>query len=143
MNAKSQGMYEYYKNATAHHVPLHGIGFESHVHIDTLPDMDSVAANMERFIALGIEIHVTELDVSLNNTLDTIAAGWEAEAKFYGEYLAVCIHHAPGCHSFETWGITDRYSWLGCVSQVHINCACGTHTPEPMRVLQKTGTITR
>ena len=75
LNAKSDGMYAFFKNATAEGVPLHGLGMECHIDLVRLPNLTSVAANIARFGALpGVQIHITELDISLNNTLLQTAA---------------------------------------------------------------------
>lgn len=42
-----------------------GIGFESHFEVGTVPAAADIAANMELFTSLGLEVAVTELDVRM------------------------------------------------------------------------------
>lgn len=81
LNPKSDGMYAFFQNVTAAGVPLHGLGMECHLDLVNLPNLTSVAANIARFGALpGVQVHITELDISLNNTLLQTAADMYAQA---------------------------------------------------------------
>src|SRR5581483_10991509 len=78
-------------------VPVHGIGFQCHLAIDGLDiarDRASFARNLQRFAALGLELYVTEMDVRL--PLPATAA---------------CLAQ-PAFRGFQTWGFTDKYSWI-------------------------------
>lgn len=112
MNALSTGFYHYYAEAIAQGLPLFGYGMECHIHLDHLPNLTSVADNMRRFSALGVQIHITELDVSTNNTHGSAAELWEAQGQFFGEFMSVCLN-STGCTAFENWNMVDRYSWVG------------------------------
>lgn len=87
MNALSTGFYHYYAEAIAQGLPLFGYGMECHIHLDHLPNLTSVADNMRRFSALGVQIHITELDVSTNNTHGSAAelyvAVWACTRSFH------------------------------------------------------------
>ena len=81
--------------------------------IDLNPDFVSIAANFARFSKLGIQIHITEMDVALpvseagsvKNSDDLIR-----QAKIYKEIVKICLQ-TPGCTAIQTWGVTDKYSW--------------------------------
>ena len=68
----------------------------------------SLALRGKRFAALGLEIHITELDIRLN---DSSTGSLNAEAKLYGELATICVQQPP-CKVFQTWGFTDKYSWI-------------------------------
>jgi endo-1,4-beta-xylanase len=68
----------------------------------------SVAANFQRFAAPGLDLHITELDIRLQ---DSSAASLAAQAKLYGELATICVQQ-PNCKVFQTWGFTDKYSWI-------------------------------
>ena len=62
---------------------------------------------MARLAALGLEVHVTELDVKCPNGCDLAQ-----QANVYRQLLRVCLAQ-PACTNFETWGFTDKYTWVG------------------------------
>jgi len=109
-NPKSDAVYLMAQDFTNRGVPLDGIGFQFHVDLsfDNANVLSSVAANFQRFAALGLEIHITELDVRLS---DSTAASLAAQAKLYGELATLCLQQ-PKCTTFQTWGFTDKYSWI-------------------------------
>src|SRR5439155_707928 len=74
----------------------------------------SVDANITHLARLGVEVHITEMDVALptgagGRVLDPAALGRQAE--IYGSIAGVCARN-PGCTAFQTWGFTDKYSWI-------------------------------
>jgi endo-1,4-beta-xylanase len=44
-------------------VPIDGIGPQMHI-FDLHPDGTSIGANIARFTAVGVQIHITEMDVA-------------------------------------------------------------------------------
>ncbi len=110
MNVKSDAIYAMAQDFKTRGVPLDGIGFQFHVDLtfDDPNALASVATNFQRFAALGLEIHITELDIRLQ---DSSAASLNAQAKLYGELAAICVQQ-PNCKVFQTWGFTDKYSWI-------------------------------
>ena len=80
--------------------------------------LDSVAANMRRIGALGLEVHITELDIKCvpeGSTAPCTPNLLNAQAKLYADILATCLA-APSCTSFETWGFTDKHTWEGAAT---------------------------
>jgi endo-1,4-beta-xylanase len=110
LNAKSDSIYEMAKDFKQRNVPLDGIGFQAHVTLkfDDPAKMESFARNLDRFAKLGLEIHITELDVRLDGASpDSFAA----QAGLYGEIATICVHQ-PACKLIQIWGVTDKYSWI-------------------------------
>jgi endo-1,4-beta-xylanase len=62
---------------------------------------------MERFAALGLDIHITELDVTIAGT---DAAQLELQADIYAGILEACLA-VPACRSTTVFGFSDRYAW--------------------------------
>ncbi|MGA7947333.1 MAG: endo-1,4-beta-xylanase [Candidatus Sulfotelmatobacter sp.] len=64
LNRKSDAIYAMIKDFRNRGVPIHGVGLQMHV-----PMLDAnipaIAANITRLTALGVQVHFTELDVSL------------------------------------------------------------------------------
>jgi len=114
INLKSDAIYAMLKDFLQRKVPIDGIGFQMHIY-NLNPNLTSIAANFARFGKLGIKIHITEMDVALPVTKDGSVKNsidLEHQAEIYGEIVKICLH-TPGCSAVQTWGITDKYSWLG------------------------------
>jgi endo-1,4-beta-xylanase len=112
VNAKSDAIYEMLKDFKREGVPVNGVGLQ--MHIFTPKDVPTrVAENIARFTKLGLEVHITEMDVAL--PLDArgqaSATQLEWQAKVYRTVASACARN-PGCTAFQTWGFTDRYSWI-------------------------------
>lgn len=103
---KSDAVYKLLKAMRARGVPLDGIGMQVHINVD-YSSFDGVAANMKRLADLGLEIHVTEMDVACAAPCDEAK-----QANVYRALLEVCLKEAA-CKNFETWGFTDKYTWKG------------------------------
>ena len=110
INKKSDAIYEMARDFHKRGVPLAGIGFQMHIGLDfDDPDkLHSLADNLDRFAKLGLEIHITELDIRLR---DGDAATLVSQAKLYGEIVHACLQQ-PNCKFIQTWGVTDKYSWI-------------------------------
>jgi endo-1,4-beta-xylanase len=68
-----------------------------------------VAANIKRLGALGLEVHVTEMDVRCDKCNQQRL---EIQASIYGMMMEACLNNSGVCKSFETWGFTDAHTWL-------------------------------
>jgi endo-1,4-beta-xylanase len=105
---KSDAMYVLVKSLLAQHIPLDGIGFETHLDLQyNLPPQ--IKENLQRFAALGLDIAITEMDVRLPlpATADTLAT----QAEIYTQLMQDCIA-IPHCIDFTVWEYTDKYSWI-------------------------------
>ncbi|WP_354699277.1 Endo-1,4-beta-xylanase Z [Paraconexibacter sp. AEG42_29] len=87
------------------------VGFQSHFNLDGDPAgvPDTMKANMERFAAAGVDVAITEFDVSLKEPAsdDQLAQ----QAGVYAELATTC-RAVPRCRSITVWGFTDRHSWI-------------------------------
>jgi endo-1,4-beta-xylanase len=110
INAKSDAIYAMAKDFRSRGVPLDGIGFQVHVNLkfNNAEAMTSFARNLKRFSDLGVEIHITEFDVALDSD---DAASLAAQADLYREVTRICLR-TPMCRVLQTWGFTDKYSWI-------------------------------
>lgn len=110
VNPKSDGMYAMAQDFVNRGVPLAGVGLEFHIDpsFDTAANLDSVSQNIKRFGALGLEVHISELDVRLQSGSSSNLA---AQAKTYRDLMTVCLTESA-CTAFQTWGFTDKYSWI-------------------------------
>jgi endo-1,4-beta-xylanase len=117
VNKKSNALYKMLRGFIRDGVPIHGIGLQMHVS-NLHPDITSISANIARFTALGLQVHITELDVSLpvDANGEASAEDLQKQANIYRQIARACLSH-PGCTAIQTWGFTDRYSWIGSHSK--------------------------
>ena len=110
MNKKSDAIYAMARDFKARGVPLDGVGFQAHVTLkfDDPAKLASFPKNLDRFAKLGLELHITELDVRLD---DSSPASFTAQGKLYGEITTLCVQQ-PACKLLQTWGFTDKHSWI-------------------------------
>jgi endo-1,4-beta-xylanase len=117
MNHKSDVIYAMVKDFKHRGVPIDGVGLQMHVPaLDA--DIPALAANITRLAALGVQLHITELDVSLpvNPSGHANAQDLNRQADIYRGIVRVCLDN-PGCTAIQTWGFTDKYSWIGSHSR--------------------------
>jgi endo-1,4-beta-xylanase len=113
MNPKSDAVYGMVRDFKQRGVPIDGVGLQ--LHISKLDfDADPIAKNIARLSALAIQVHITELDVSLpvDSTGAIRSSDLQRQANIYRKVLHACIQN-PGCTAVQTWGFTDKYSWIG------------------------------
>jgi len=113
LNPKSDAIYEMAKDFKHRGVPIDGVGLQ--LHISRLDyNVAAVAANIKRLTALGIQVQITELDISVpvDNHGDVVNADDLArQAGIYRRIVRACLQNA-GCTAIQTWGFTDKYSWI-------------------------------
>ncbi len=112
INPKSDAIYAMAKDFRNRGVPLDGIGLQMHVGLKT--NLSRLGENIERLTALGLQVHITELDVAIPVKADGTPIDPDAlqkQAKVYSEIASTCLRF-KGCTAIQLWGITDRYSWI-------------------------------
>jgi len=65
-----------------------------------------------------VQVHITELDVSLpvDSSGSAKTGDLASQADVYRGIVRACLN-SPGCTAIQTWGFTDKYSWIGSHSQ--------------------------
>jgi endo-1,4-beta-xylanase len=117
VNPKSDAIYAMVRDFRRRGVPIDGVGFQMHI-ANLLADVVSISANIDRFTALGVQVHITEMDVALPVDAEGNARpeDLQRQADIYREIARACLSH-PGCTAIQTWGFTDKYSWIGSHSK--------------------------
>ena len=113
LNRKSDAIYAMVRDFKRRGVPIDGVGLQLHIsHLDM--DAAAIAANIARLGALGVQVHITELDVSLPLDSSGLARPDDLlrQAEVYRGVVWACLQN-PGCTAIQTWGFTDKYSWIG------------------------------
>jgi endo-1,4-beta-xylanase len=96
INAKSTAIYNMVRDFKARGVPIDCVGFQSHLSNSVSGDYQ---ANLQRFADLGVDVQITELDISGSN-----------QAAVYGSVTRSCLAVAR-CTGITVWGIRDTDSW--------------------------------
>jgi endo-1,4-beta-xylanase len=97
INAKSTGIYTMVRDFKTRGVPIDCVGFQSH--LGTSIDA-TYQANLQRFADLGVDVQITELDVSQGST----------QAGIYTTVTRACLA-VSRCTGITVWGIRDTDSW--------------------------------
>jgi endo-1,4-beta-xylanase len=117
LNPKSDVIYAMTQHFLHDGVPINGIGLQMHIS-NLHPNISSISANIARFTELGLQVHITEMDVSLpvDAVGDASPADLALQAEIYRQIALACLSH-QGCNAIQTWGFTDKYSWIGSHSK--------------------------
>jgi endo-1,4-beta-xylanase len=114
-------------------VPLHGVGFQGHVGLDS-PDLSEYERSIEAVAAAGVRVHITELDVDVlpaaskstgaevstredyRAELDPYAAGLPPQIQErltarYRQLFELFVKHRDKIDRVSTWGTYDGESW--------------------------------
>jgi endo-1,4-beta-xylanase len=113
LNRKSDAIYAMIKDFKRRRVPIDGVGLQMHIPaLDA--DIPAIAQNISRLTALGVQVHITELDVSLplDSNGQPQPTDTENQAKVYRDIVRACLANQD-CTAIETWGFSDKYSWIG------------------------------
>jgi endo-1,4-beta-xylanase len=111
LNPKSQGIYALAQGLQQTGVPIDGVGMQMHTWLGGAPSTVELSANMQRLAGLGLEIHITEMDVRLQYSTSDPSTKLAEQADIYRSVLSVCLS-VSSCKAFLTWGLSDRYSWI-------------------------------
>lgn len=111
LNAKANYIYGLLQDLLSAGVPIDGVGLQMHISATSRPPAASIAENMRRLAALGLVVHISEMDVRINNATGTDQARLEAQRATYREVVGVCMAE-PRCEAVTFWGFTDAHTWL-------------------------------
>jgi endo-1,4-beta-xylanase len=117
VNRKSDAIYKMARDFKTRGVPLDGIGLQMHLGLKP-GSLESIAANMKRLTDLGFQVQITELDIKVPVDASGLpgAESLDAQAKVYRDIVALCLKN-PKCTAIQTWGFTDKYSWIPGVNK--------------------------
>lgn len=89
---------------------IDGVGMQAHLDV-SYPSADDFVKTVTTFSNLGVEVQITELDV----TTTASAAGWKQQGEYLDRiFSALEKNDRTGvCNltSVSVWGIADSYSW--------------------------------
>lgn len=86
---------------------IDGIGCQSHLDV-SFPSVSVYEKAIAAFAATGLEVQITELDVT---TSDTTEAGLATQAQYYSDIMDVLVKYSDSISTVVFWGVTDDQSW--------------------------------
>lgn len=105
-------------------VPVHGVGLQGHWALNE-PDRNQLALTLADFAALGLNMQITELDISVypkehsarEKTADDTNTEYSAEKeKQQTEVYKMCFElfrkYKDQITAVTFWNVSDRHSWL-------------------------------
>jgi endo-1,4-beta-xylanase len=121
--AKRERIYQVVKGLKDKGVPIHGVGLQGHWAL-TEPTADELETSITKFAGLGLQVQVTELDVSIHpkeheRRTETFTGKVEytpeIEAKQVAQYkmlFDVLRKHRKAITGVTFWNLSDKSSWL-------------------------------
>jgi endo-1,4-beta-xylanase len=113
---KSKAIYNMVKELNDNYAKTHpgkllvdGIGMQGHYNMSTNPS--NVELSLERFISLGVEVSITELDVQAGSNFQLTDAIADAQGYLYAQLFDIFKKHAANISRVTIWGMDDGTSW--------------------------------
>ncbi|WP_338662379.1 endo-1,4-beta-xylanase [Pararoseomonas sp. SCSIO 73927] len=93
-------------------VPVHALGIQAHLSAAARGfDAGLLRGFIREVAALGLEVYVTELDVTDRGLPPEIPARDAAVARCYRTFLEAALAE-PALRLVVLWGLSDRYTWM-------------------------------
>ncbi|OPZ84177.1 MAG: Endo-1,4-beta-xylanase Z precursor [bacterium ADurb.Bin429] len=109
VDAKFERTYRLVAGMLERGVPVHGVGLQYHTRAMDAPKPEAVLKKIAAFNALGLTVHLTELDIKIPTQAT------EKDYREQAEVMAGITHvalEAKDCPAIFFWGFTDKYSWI-------------------------------
>ncbi|KAI0653030.1 endo-beta-1,4-glucanase [Cubamyces menziesii] len=103
---KATSMKKLIKDLKLAGVPIDGVGVQAHEVVGKVPN--DIRKNLEEFVALGVEVAITELDVMFY-TLPPDEAGLQQQRKDFETIVGACAA-VERCVGVTVWDFTDKVS---------------------------------
>jgi endo-1,4-beta-xylanase len=105
--AKAKRVFELVSKLKKAGVPIDGVGLQ--MHLDRPPSDVFLGKYMKQFEDIGLDVHITEMDVRLPQPAGF--RDFEMQTLAYRMAMRRCLQ-AKNCTAFVLWGFTDRHSWI-------------------------------
>jgi endo-1,4-beta-xylanase len=113
---KAQAIYSMVKeineNFAANHsgkLLIDGVGMQAHYNLNTNPD--NVKLSLEKFISLGVQVSISELDITAGSNSRLTEKEANAQGALYAQMFQIFKAHAAGIERVTFWGLNDATSW--------------------------------
>jgi endo-1,4-beta-xylanase len=109
--AKADRIYMLLQELLLQGVPVDGVGLQMHISATSRPSDAAIAANMRRLASLGLIVHISEMDVRMDNGGGSDQMRMQAQRAAYHDVVQVCVGE-PRCEAITFWGVTDAHTWI-------------------------------
>lgn len=99
-------------------VPIHGMGLQGHWNLHG-PSIEDIRTAIERYAALGLQLQVTELDISMfefddrrTDLSEPTSEQLELQAERYDQVFRLFREYKDVITAVTFWGAADDYTWL-------------------------------
>jgi len=115
---KREKIYQLVKGLLDRGVPIHGVGLQAHWNLYD-PTHQDIEAAIKRYSELGLQLHVTEMDVSVfefgdqrTDVKEPTKEMLHLQAERYERFFDLFTKYHEHVTSVTFWGISDAYTWL-------------------------------
>jgi endo-1,4-beta-xylanase len=123
---KREKIYQMVKKLKDSGVPIHGVGLQGHWSVNN-PSKEELEKSIQLFSSLGLQVQVTELDVSVyagrqggqliqGQRRDSVASFTpemeQQQREKYKMVFDIFRKHRDKITGITFWNLSDRYSWL-------------------------------
>ncbi|WP_433618301.1 endo-1,4-beta-xylanase [Paenibacillus cellulositrophicus] len=113
---KAQAIYNMVKAMNDRYAEAHpgkklvdGVGMQGHYNVNTNPE--NVKLSLEKFISLGVEVSISELDVQAGSNYELPEKLANAQGYLYAQLMKIFKDHAADISRVTFWGMDDGTSW--------------------------------
>ncbi|KAA1177532.1 endo-1,4-beta-xylanase [Paenibacillus sp. B2(2019)] len=113
---KAQAIYSMVKEINDKYALTHpgkllvdGVGMQAHYSINTNPE--NVERSLEKFISLGVEVSITELDIQAGSNYQLSEKLANAQGYLYAQLLNIFRANDEHIKRVTFWGMDDNTSW--------------------------------
>ena len=120
---KTERVYRLVKSLVDKKVPIHGVGLQGHWSIFE-PSEQELKYTIDKFSSLGLEVQITELDMSVykwekerrqkraDESDEYTADLQQKQTEQYQKVFKIFRENKDKLTSVTFWNITDKYTWL-------------------------------
>ncbi len=115
---KRDKIYKLVKGLKEKDIPIHGVGLQAHWN-NFGPSIDEIREAIEKYAELGLQLHVTELDISVfefsdrrTDLTEPTEEMLEKQAERYAEVFALFREYSDIVTNVTLWGAADDITWL-------------------------------
>ena len=116
-NPKGDAILGLVKDLKGKGVPINGIGFQMHLWAADFATeeklnskIDGLVQNIKKFEEIGVEVHITELDVDMQGVEGSEQQRLKLQAEIYNRITRAAIQ--AGVKHITIFGVRDSQSWL-------------------------------
>nr|ABZ80916.1 xylanase 10A [Paenibacillus curdlanolyticus] len=113
---KAEAIYSMVKDINDRYADAHdgkklidGIGMQGHYNLSTNPE--NVKRSLEKFISLGVEVSISELDIMAGNNSQLSDELAKEQGYLYAQLMKLFKENSKYISRVTFWGMDDRTSW--------------------------------